>query len=116
MPPILTALPCWMMGSRTQSVVVIGGSAHAVGAAPPGPVSVSLHSDQAWSNTQLCPPPVSGCAGSLCSLTELSGMNSDPTGSASTPGDQPAVNGFGVLPATKPPAGNVLPSEQTAQA
>ena len=36
-----------------------------------------LQSAKPWSKTQLCPPPVRGSVGLLCSKTELSGMKID---------------------------------------
>src|SRR5262245_34354297 len=66
----------------------MGGIAHAVGVPPAGPTSISLHSVEPWSNTQLCPPPVSGWVGSLSSETELSGMKIDWLALRKTPGDQ----------------------------
>src|SRR4029077_7849043 len=87
--PKLVTRPLEMIGRRTQLVDALGGIAHPVATAPPGPTSVSLHSVEPGSYTQLWPPAVSGCAGSLCSLTDESGMNSEPAGSVKdTFGDQ----------------------------
>src|SRR5262252_2430342 len=83
---------------------------HAVGAPPAGPTSIALQK-VFTSNTQLCPPPVRGSPGLLCSKTEISGTKTEP--SPLRPGDQMVTGGD---PATKPPAGNVEPSAHTAQA
>src|SRR6516162_5495720 len=96
-----------------QSVRSNGGIVHPVGVPPAGPTSISLQSVEPWSNTQLCPPPVTGSAGLLCSKTELSGTKIEPAVPVKRPGDQLTVGGWGK---TKPPGGNVEPSAQTAQA
>src|SRR5215472_1062994 len=56
-----------------QSAGLNDGRVHPVGVPPAGPMSIALHNVGPWSNTQLCPPPVTGSAGLLCSKTELSG-------------------------------------------
>src|SRR5215470_4407178 len=112
MSPKLIVMPPLSNG-RIRQPAPFGGICHAVGVPPAGPVSVSLQSVVPWSNTQLCPPPVDGCVGSLCSKTELSGMKIDPVVPVKTPGDQFVAGG---CPATKPLAGNVEPSAHTAHA
>src|SRR5215467_3115706 len=111
----LTIMPFLIIGRNRQSPCALSaGIAHAVGVPPAGPVSVSLQVVEPWSNAQLCPPPVDGCAGSLCSKTELSGTNIEPAVPVKrAPGDQLTAGGW---PRTKPPGGNVVPSAHTAQA
>jgi hypothetical protein len=75
MSPMLVTLPPLMIGRMTQSVAVFGGIVQPVATPLPGPMSVSLQRVEPWSNTQLCPPPVSGFFGSLASWVEASGMN-----------------------------------------
>src|SRR5262252_1132309 len=111
----LTIMLFLIIGRNRQSPCALStGIAHAVGVPPAGPVSVSLQVVEPWSNAQLCPPPVTGCAGSLCSKTELSGTKTEPAVAVNIPGDQ--VGTAGGWPATKPPGGNVEPSAHTAQA
>src|SRR5215472_5044901 len=103
-----------MIGRKVQSTGKAAGFNHAVGAPPAGPESVCLQVVEPWSNAQLCPPPVSGCAGSLCSKTELSGTKIEPAVLVKMPGDQ--VGTAGGWPPMKPPGGNVEPSAHLAQA
>src|SRR5215470_9934175 len=113
MSPKLIVMPPLSNG-RIKQPAPFGGICHAVGVPPAGPVSVSLQVVEPWSNAQLCPPPVDGCAGSLCSKTELSGTNIEPAVPVKkAPGDQLTAGGW---PRTKPPGGNVVPSAHTAQA
>src|SRR5215475_3326962 len=107
-----------MAGRKMQAASAGDGSAHAVGVPPAGPVSITLQSvvdgvtgvvngRSSLLNTQLCPAPVSGCVGSLCSKTELSGTKIEPAGrSAFNCTQLPRIDGGG----TKPPVGNVDPS------
>src|SRR5215470_11430770 len=109
-------LPPLMTGKITQSTNVEltgGGICHPVGIPPAGPTSIALQSPTPWSNAQLCPPPVTGCAGSLSSKTELSGTKIEPAVPVKTPGDQLVAGG---VPPAKPPVGNAVPSAHTAQA
>src|SRR5215467_11699594 len=80
-----------MAGRKMQPASAGDGSAHAVGVPPAGPVSITLQSvvvgvmgvvngRSSLLNAQLCPPPVSGWVGSLCSETELSGTKIEPAG------------------------------------
>ena len=56
-----------------------------------GPRSVRLQSVEPWSNIQLCPPPVRGFVGLLCSFTELSGTNREPAVAVKTFGDRASL-------------------------
>src|SRR5215831_1664245 len=113
MSPKLIVMPPLSNG-RIRQPAPFGGICHAVGVPPACPVSVSLQVVEPWSNAQLCPPPVDGCAGSLCSKTELSGTKIEPAVPVKrAPGDQLTAGGW---PRTKPPGGNVVPSAHTAQA
>src|SRR5471032_3229567 len=119
MSPRLVTRPPLMIGRTTQSDAVFGGMFHPVARPVTGstPVSVSLQSVEPWSNTQLCPPPVSGWAESLCSLTEVSGMKIEPAVPVKTFGEKlAAVETIASRLITKPSAGKFPPLEQTAQA
>src|SRR6516225_8592617 len=119
MSPRLVTVPFLTTGRMMQSVAVFGGICQPVDSPVVGslPTSVTLQSVEPWSNTQLCPPPVSGCAGSLCSWTELSGMNTEPAAAVKTLGDQLAAMATCLSrPTTNPSLGMMLPSEQTAHA
>src|SRR5215467_6533963 len=111
----LTIMPFLIIGRNRQSPCALSaGIAHAVGVPPAGPVSVSLQVVEPWSNAQLCPPPVDGCAGSLCSKTELSGTKIEPAVPVKrASGDQLTAGGW---PRTNPPGGKLVPSAHTAQA
>src|SRR5215468_8327384 len=113
MSPKLIVMPPLSNG-RIRQPAPFGGICHAVGVPPAGPVSVSLQVVEPWSNAQLCPPPVTGCAGSLCSKAELSGTKTEPAVAVNIPGDH--VGTAGGWPATKPPGGNVEPSAHMAHA
>src|SRR5215475_7991957 len=119
MSPRLVTLPFLTTGRTMQSVAVFGGICQPVDSPvfESLPTSVSLQSVEPWSNTQLCPPPVSGSAGLLCSCTEVSGMNTEPAGAVKTLGDQLAATATCLSrPTTNPSLGMMLPSEQTAHA
>src|SRR5215472_3746534 len=105
-----------MTGRKMQFPGVSCGITHAVGVPPAGPVSVALQSVEPWSNTQLCPPPVTGWRVSLCSKTELSGTKIEPAVPVKVPDDQLPAIVIGGTPMAKPPSGNVEPSAHTAQA
>ena len=89
---MLTTAPFLITGSSTQLAELAGGRFQPVAGAPPGPVLFTRQRVEPWSNTQLWPPPVSGCVGSSFSFAELSGTNTEPM----VPVNTPSVQLFGL--------------------